>query len=393
LFRATITAAGQFGFGVETPNNMFHIHNPVRIINNSNSSQSSALNSSAFFAPSFRSSSDLDNDTTNYTKDGNYNVLGTTESSKSSILLTNDISGNMANDGLKIESSGESASIHLQESGNLLIQTKNSPSLLLNADKFEIKSDGTSANLTFKSAFGYIGIGETGPTCKLDVYAWRSADTTIARFKHISGNARLEIRSTTKAAKIINNINGNGLILSTLNSNGSENKNQLFLSSNNSVGIGTSNTFGYKLAVGGSIGAKCAFVESLSAWPDFVFSKEYVEYQLMPLKDLELFVRINNRLPNIPSAKEVEENGINLGEMVTRLVQTNEEQVLYIIDLQKQIDGLTTLVEQLQEQINKTKGYRQVNKLLQKIDELLHYINDQQKQIDELRKELQTIKN
>ena len=48
----------------------------------------------------------------------------------------------------------------------------------------------------------------------------------------------------------------------------------------------------------------------------------------------------NRHLPDIPSAKEVEEEGVDVGEMNKLLLQKVEELTLYIIDLQKQIDEL-----------------------------------------------------
>ena len=72
-------------------------------------------------------------------------------------------------------------------------------------------------------------------------------------------------------------------------------------------------------------------------WPDHVFGKDY---KLMSLHELEQYLTANKHLPEIPSAKEVEENGINLGEMQAKLLLKVEELTLYIIELQKQIDEL-----------------------------------------------------
>jgi len=55
---------------------------------------------------------------------------------------------------------------------------------------------------------------------------------------------------------------------------------------------------------------------------------------------LKQYIKQNSRLPEIPSAKEVEENGINLGEMQGKLLLKIEELTLYILDLQKQINEL-----------------------------------------------------
>jgi len=44
--------------------------------------------------------------------------------------------------------------------------------------------------------------------------------------------------------------------------------------------------------------------------PDFVFDKNY---KLLSLKEVEQFINTNQHLPNVPSAAEVEANGVNLG--------------------------------------------------------------------------------
>ncbi|MCL2290276.1 MAG: hypothetical protein FWC34_06155 [Bacteroidetes bacterium] len=72
-------------------------------------------------------------------------------------------------------------------------------------------------------------------------------------------------------------------------------------------------------------------------WPDFVFENDY---ELRPLNEVEQFIIENKHLPNVPSAAEVEANGINLGEMNAILLQKVEELTLYIIQMQKEIDEL-----------------------------------------------------
>ena len=76
---------------------------------------------------------------------------------------------------------------------------------------------------------------------------------------------------------------------------------------------------------------------TLSGWSDFVFDEDY---RLPSLYELEKYVTTNRHLPDIPSAKEVEDNGVDLCEMNAKLLQKVEELTLYVIDLQKQIDEL-----------------------------------------------------
>ena len=72
----------------------------------------------------------------------------------------------------------------------------------------------------------------------------------------------------------------------------------------------------------------------------FVVNSFEQDYNLLPLNEVEQYIKQNNRLPNVPSAAEVEEEGVNLGEMNAVLLQKVEELTLYIIDFQKQINEL-----------------------------------------------------
>ncbi len=103
---------------------------------------------------------------------------------------------------------------------------------------------------------------------------------------------------------------------------------------NGSVGIGTTTTGTHKLAVEGSIGARKVKVTA-SGWADFVFAPEY---KLPSLPELEHYIKANRHLPEIPSAKEVAQDGLDLGEMNKKLLQKVEELTLYIIDQHKQME-------------------------------------------------------
>jgi hypothetical protein len=78
-------------------------------------------------------------------------------------------------------------------------------------------------------------------------------------------------------------------------------------------------------------------------WFDHVFAQDY---KLRSLSELETFIKENKHLPEIPSAKEVEENGFKLGEMQGKLLLKVEELTLYIIELEKQIKDLQQKVNE-----------------------------------------------
>ena len=65
------------------------------------------------------------------------------------------------------------------------------------------------------------------------------------------------------------------------------------------------------------------------------------------MKEVEAFINDNKHLEGIPSASEVETNGINLGEMTTILTQKVEELTLYIIELKKDNENIKKEMELL----------------------------------------------
>ncbi len=103
------------------------------------------------------------------------------------------------------------------------------------------------------------------------------------------------------------------------------------------VGIGTMNTQGYRLAVAGSMVAEEIVVKLQTNWPDFVFEKDY---KLPSLDEIEIYIRSTGHLMDVPSANEVKENGIKLGEMDAKLLQKIEELTLYAIEQKREIEKL-----------------------------------------------------
>ncbi|MRG44436.1 hypothetical protein GFS24_04895 [Chitinophaga sp. SYP-B3965] len=110
-----------------------------------------------------------------------------------------------------------------------------------------------------------------------------------------------------------------------------------------SIGIGTSNTGAYALAVEGTIGARKVRVTQ-AAWADYVFEPAY---KFPSIAEVERYVKQHKHLPGIPSEKDVTENGIDVGEMNKMLLQKIEEQMLYIIELNKKVDSLTIQVKEI----------------------------------------------
>jgi hypothetical protein len=116
------------------------------------------------------------------------------------------------------------------------------------------------------------------------------------------------------------------------------------------VGIGSSNTT-RNLSVFGVVYAKEVLVTIPTSIPvpDYVFGKDY---QLMTLKQLQNYVETNGHLPEVPSAKEMEANGIGLSEMNLLLLKKVEEMTLYLLEQNKQIKGQSEKIEKLEKALD-----------------------------------------
>tara|TARA_R110000796_G_scaffold250650_1_gene380099 strand:+ start:801 stop:1820 length:1020 start_codon:yes stop_codon:yes gene_type:complete len=130
-----------------------------------------------------------------------------------------------------------------------------------------------------------------------------------------------------------------------------------------SMGIGTNDTKGYNLAVAGKAVAEEIKVMIQSSWPDFVFESEY---KLPSLLEVEKHIKKTGHLMNIPSAKEVEENGIFLGEMNSKFLQKIEELTLYAIEQEKKIIALEEALVEIKLQ---NKKLIEVQKRLEKLED------------------------
>jgi hypothetical protein len=93
----------------------------------------------------------------------------------------------------------------------------------------------------------------------------------------------------------------------------------------------------YNLCVKGGILTEELLINLQSNWADYVFEKEY---KLPTLQEVENHIIEKGHLINVPSAKEVAENGIKIGEMTKIQQEKIEELTLYIIELNKKIEAL-----------------------------------------------------
>lgn len=110
------------------------------------------------------------------------------------------------------------------------------------------------------------------------------------------------------------------------------------------IGTGTIDIGTHSLAVNGSAIFTKAHVKLSGNWPDYVFEPEY---KLPTLKYIEAYINKYKHLPDVPSASDVEKNGIDLGENQAILLKKIEELTLYIIEQEKRIEKLESKLNKL----------------------------------------------
>lgn len=189
---------------------------------------------------------------------------------------------------------------------------------------------------------GNVGIGIANPLSNLHVngiirwggydtnYLYSGQDAGGSYFEQI-GNTIQKSQLRIQSSKSGDCVNYSYFVIDPVNGFSF----QTLGSGNGNVGIGTSDTKGYKLAVAGNMIAESVKVKLQGTWPDYVFAKSY---KLPSLLEAEQHIKEKGHLQGIPSAEEVKANGIDLEEMNAKLLQKIEELTLHLIEQNKKMD-------------------------------------------------------
>jgi hypothetical protein len=98
--------------------------------------------------------------------------------------------------------------------------------------------------------------------------------------------------------------------------------------------------------VAGTIGAEEVLVTSTGA--DYVFEPGY---RLRPLSEVAGYIQANHHLPDIPSADEVKQKGMGVGEMQAKLLAKVEELTLHMIQAEERNNRLEEQNQELRDRL------------------------------------------
>ena len=186
---------------------------------------------------------------------------------------------------------------------------------------------------------GNVGIGTINPGVKLEVSDSKSGGKYVARFtKNGSGPGWIGLNGGDGGGRSYFHFDSGLFGIYSSNNNQTS---WYHLNINGNTGL---------ISTNGKIGAREVIVRADMA--DYVFEDDY---GLMSLNEVEQYIKAHKHLPNIPSVKEVDKNGLGIGEMQTKLLEKIEELTLHLIEQDKKLNILQQENEELREELSTLK--------------------------------------
>ncbi|GAA4273201.1 hypothetical protein U6A24_19810 [Aquimarina gracilis] len=211
--------------------------------------------------------------------------------------------------------------------------------------RFHVKNGGQNFKLlTGTNSGGYtmsLGLNDDG------VNFTNNSKIRSFNLKNVGQTIRFLTGSNSSPYTMTVGINDDGVNISNSSTIrgynfGNANGNLVKITSNGRMGIGTT-TPDAKLTVKGKIHAEEVKIDLSVPAPDYVFKKEY---DLLTIDEVQQYIQEKGHLPNIPSAKVMETEGVDLGTMNMKLLEKIEELTLYTIAQEKEIQTLKAVQKQ-----------------------------------------------
>ncbi len=213
----------------------------------------------------------------------------------------------------------------------------------ISGDHFHFRNYNNTTSMIIQDN-GNIGVGMTSALSKLSIYGTsaQSWNSGLELNREDGGKGWLVVDSA--GMKFRTAVNGDHFYFRD-----DANNTSMIIRDGGNVGIGTVNPDS-KLAVNGKIHCEEVQVD-LDVAPDYVFEKYYTgtselkeSYTMPTLEEIEAYTKENHHLPSVPSAAEIKEEGLQLKEMTSLLLQKIEELTLYTIEQEKRIKALESQI-------------------------------------------------
>lgn len=353
------------------------------------------LSINAYDGVSFNTGANTRNERMRINVNGNVGIGTTAPGEK--LHVNGSIRGNISGGALRVKSSHGYIDVGAQNTSWAHIYTDRSK-FIFNKDVYSVTNGFSSYNndlilrtkgserLRINDVSGNVGIGNTNPTSRLDIKANAGQTESLVKLgiSDASGDYFQIANSTGTPNQFIPSLKGHHVTdnrsslyltgsTSDTNDNGGhalisfnarrtnsiiqtrplfswENYNQkmMIMTANGNLGIGTTKPDA-KLAVKGKIHAEEIKIDLSVPAPDYVFLENY---DLKTIEEVDTYIKEKGHLPNIPSAKVMEKNGVELGLMNMKLLEKIEELTLYTIDQNQQIKSTTKQLQKLKMENN-----------------------------------------
>ena len=297
--------------------------------------------------------------------------IGTTTPGQS-LEVAGNVLANKENSAFGVDAQGNARLGIIKKSGYYptISSDSGSPIIFSQSNQIGIFTNIATATVTERMRIdgnGNVGIGNSNPQSKLDIAVSNLAGINISgnSSSYVGSDINISRTSTgtgvgqAPAIQFNDNTTLNkGLIQSSsvglqffYNTNNAGWSERMRIASNGYVGIGNTAPDA-PLTVSGQVHAQEVKVTVTAPGPDYVFEPDY---KLTSLDEIKNYIDQNKHLPEVPSAKEMEKNGVQLGEMNMLLLKKIEELTLYVIELKKENEKQQNHINALESKIEGIK--------------------------------------